>query len=113
MLLAFHREPPRRRGARLDLAGAALLVLGVTSLIVLLTQRQTVALTSGPGLVLAALAVAGLAAFIYWERRAPEPLLPLELITRPLIAAANTGAALDRKSTRLNFSHVKISYDFY
>jgi len=94
MLLAFHREPPRRRGARLDLAGAALLVLGVTSLIVLLTQRQTVALTSGPGLVLAALAVAGLAAFIYWERRAPEPLLPLELITRPLIAAANTGAAL-------------------
>src|SRR5690606_26994755 len=94
MLLAFHREPPRRQDARLDLVGAALLIVGVTSLIVLLTQRGTFALASGPGIVLLILAAAGLTAFVYWERRAPEPLLPLELVARPLIATANTGAFL-------------------
>ncbi|HEX6988987.1 MAG TPA: MFS transporter, partial [Bacillota bacterium] len=94
MLLAFHREPPRRRGARLDLIGAALLVVAVTSLIVMLTQRGTLDLTAGPGAVLVALTVGGLVSFVYWERRAPEPLLPLRLITRPLIAAANAGALL-------------------
>src|SRR5690606_40113316 len=42
--------------------------------------------------------------------KAPDHRLPRELIVDPVWATGNAVAIQDRKSTRLNSSHVKISY---
>jgi len=74
------RSPVARRldvvGTLLVTVGLALLVLGVTGTN---THSWLGARTLG---VLAAAAVA-LAAFVAWEARAPEPMLPLSLFARP------------------------------
>src|SRR5699024_4205476 len=67
----FHEEVARSEH-RLDLAGAALLTAAVV--LVLFGARS-----SGPGLVALPLAAAALWAFVAVERRAKEPILPLDL----------------------------------
>src|SRR5207302_10877710 len=54
------------------------------------------------------------AGFVVAEWRVEEPMLPLQFFRRPAFTGAQVAAfaisASDRKSTRLNSSHVKISY---
>lgn len=81
-------ERPRERVA-VDVAGAALLTGGMASLLVALVEGGR----GGRGFEpvhWALLAVAGalLAAFVLWERRAPEPLLPLGLFANRMFRAA-------------------------
>ncbi|HEY8450124.1 MAG TPA: MFS transporter, partial [Bacillota bacterium] len=100
LLYAFHREPPRAASRRLDWVGAALLITGTSALIVLLSAAGGGGHAPGVGLSapvqigLVVVTAATLLAFIAWERRVPGPLLPLELLRRPLLATANGGALL-------------------
>jgi EmrB/QacA subfamily drug resistance transporter len=92
MLQRFMREEARRTEHRLDVLGTLSLTAAVTLLLL--------ALLEGPGtwgwldvhtLGLLAGAGAGLALFLWQERRAPEPMLPLDLFDNRLIAVASVG----------------------
>ena len=86
------RERVEHRRHRIDWPGAVLLAMGITAL--LLAFMQTGGSSGTPALTAGMLACAALstAAFIWQERRAPEPLLPLELFRSRLIAASSLGA---------------------
>ncbi len=74
--------PPREH--RLDLMGAAILVTAVTALIVgLAFGGDTYPWVSWQVMGLLAAAAVGSVAFVLWERRAPEPLLPMRLFANP------------------------------
>ena len=91
MLIFFVTEPKVERSVLpIDWAGAILLSLGMSSLlwVVLDGSRQGVAFDS---------AVLGLSAvllflFVLRERRAADPILPMDLMTRPTIAASLIGS---------------------
>jgi EmrB/QacA subfamily drug resistance transporter len=81
-------DRPRARVA-VDLRGAALLTVGMTMLLLALVEGGR----SGSGLdaahwALLAVALGVLAAFVVWERRAVEPLLPLHLFANRMFRAA-------------------------
>jgi EmrB/QacA subfamily drug resistance transporter len=84
----FLHERVERHRHRLDLAGAAVLTLGLISLLFAATEgNQLWGWTSPLTLGLVAAALALLVAFIVLERRIAEPLIDLELLRVPVIAA--------------------------
>jgi EmrB/QacA subfamily drug resistance transporter len=75
------------RKSRLDIVGAGLLALGVTSLLLALNRGPVLGwshavvvggFVAGPALLLA---------FVWWERRVPAPLIKLEYLRRRNVAA--------------------------
>ncbi len=93
LLMAFTlHETVTHRRHQLDWCGAVTVALGVSAFLVALFELSGSApglpLGAGPLLVLAALL---LAFFLWWERRTPEPLLPLDLLRSRVVA---TGAVL-------------------
>jgi EmrB/QacA subfamily drug resistance transporter len=84
--LAYH-ERPERHPHRLDLGGAALLSGAVVALLV--APRSSAA-----GAVALPVAAVLLALFVAVERRALEPLLPLDLFRRRIIAVSSATGAL-------------------
>ena len=83
------RLPFVRQRRRIDYAGAALLVVSVTSLLlVAVWGGNEFAWTSPTILSLAATGIAVLALFLLWERRASEPILPLRLFAEPVFAVS-------------------------
>ena len=87
-------ERPRAQ-VTMDLRGAALLTAGMGALLVALVEggRSGAGLDAGHGALLV-LAVLLLAAFVAWERRAPEPLLPLRLFANRMFRAAAVSGLL-------------------
>jgi len=79
-------EDVEKRNARLDLRGALLSSLTVVAL---LLGVEGVA----PHLLLPA-SLVGVAAFVYAELRAPEPMLPPRLFLRPLLAVVSVASML-------------------
>ncbi len=86
LYFAYH-ETVERRERRLDAAGAVLL-----SLTIVLALLGTRARGEDPALL--AGAAVSLAAFLLAERRAAEPLLPLDLFSQRVIAVASASGAL-------------------
>lgn len=95
LLLAFLREEPARREHRLDVMGTVSLTLAVALLLLALlegselwgwTDPRTLAMVAGAGV--------GLVWFVAQERRAPEPMLPLELFRNPVIAVSSLGSVV-------------------
>src|SRR4051812_4850336 len=87
IVAVYLREPVRDRQARppLDIAGAVTLTLGTTAALIALSLLSNGAgLESAQVLGLLALAVVLLVLFVVVERRAAEPLVPLDLLTTPL-----------------------------
>lgn len=89
-LAGWALEEPARRSAppRIDYRGAAVLTSAVSLLMIALTQTGASDARLGPVLV-AALYVASCGLgwlFVRIERRAPEPIFPLELVTDRLFA---------------------------
>lgn len=83
------RELPRSaRGRQFDVTGAGLLALGIGSFLLGLTEGQIDGWTNPFTLALFVLAVAGVAAFLVWEPRAADALMPLDLVRRPAYAVA-------------------------
>jgi EmrB/QacA subfamily drug resistance transporter len=84
---------PKRETAgprpRLDLAGALLCVLGLGGPVFALIEEPRRGFGDPLILVPLTLGLALLAAFFWWERRAPEPMLPLGLFSRRNFSFAN------------------------
>jgi len=92
MVLVYAAVPARERGVlhqRVDWIGAALTFLGLAGLVLALIRQPAVGWSSpevwAPGLG----GVALLGAFLVHERRAAEPMLPLELFRRRNFSVGN------------------------
>ena len=86
LVVAYH-ERPERHAHRLDVLGAALLSVSVVAALLAVRSR-------GAGLVALPVALAATAAFLLVERRAKEPLLPLDLFGQRVIAVSSAAGAL-------------------
>lgn len=95
MLQRYLREEGQRREHRLDILGTVSLTAAVTLLLLGLiegpgvwgwTDVRTIALFAG--------AVASFLLFLWQERRAPEPMLPLDLFRNRIIAVSSLGNTL-------------------
>lgn len=90
MIWSRFRESVERRAHRIDYAGAALLTLAMTLLILGVLQGGTGwAWDSTPSLVVFGSGGVLLAAFVLVERRAAEPILPFWVFSRRLLATTN------------------------
>jgi len=90
LLAVFLNEQVGHKKHKVDYAGSALLMTGTTALMLALIQGQSLSGGTEAGLLLAAgLCLAG---FLAQERRAAEPMMPLGLWARPMIAIGNSGA---------------------
>ncbi len=93
VLIRHVKEDVRRdRTLPIDWTGAALLASSSTSLLLAILRGPGA--SPGIGLALAALALALLVAFVRVERRAADPILPLDLFARMPIASAIAGSFL-------------------
>ena len=89
VLRGLHGEWAGARGERFDAPGAVLYVLMQIALLGGLTRLSTPS-----GLALVAAGLAGLALFVWWERRTPSPVLDLSLLGRNTVFAMSSLAAL-------------------
>lgn len=93
ILVRHVREELKHKSiAPIDWAGAALLATGSTALLLAVLGGQGRSWELGACLI--GLAVACLVLFVIQERRAPDPILPLDLIVQPTVAAAILGSFL-------------------
>jgi EmrB/QacA subfamily drug resistance transporter len=78
-----------KRWARIDFVGAALCAVGLTGAVFALIEHQRLGLSHpavAGGLVVGAVC---LVAFPWWERRAPNPMMPLQLFASRNFAVGN------------------------
>lgn len=95
MLHRYLNEETGRQKHKLDILGTVSLTAAVTMLLLALIEGPEVWGWSDPRTVgLLTGAAAGLAVFLWQERRAPEPMLPLDLFQNRLIAVASVGNML-------------------
>ncbi|MCJ7706093.1 MAG: MFS transporter, partial [Anaerolineales bacterium] len=89
------RDPAPEHTERFDLAGAALFLLGLVTLLLGLNQGHAWGWTSLP--IVGLLVAAGLllAAFVVVEGRVPYPMLDLDLFRRRLFSASVASAVLN------------------
>jgi EmrB/QacA subfamily drug resistance transporter len=82
-------ELDRHRDRRVDVGGAVLCAVGLAGPVLALIEQPTRGW--GDPLVAVSLAVgaAALTAFFWWERRTPDPMLPLRLFAQRNFAAGN------------------------
>jgi EmrB/QacA subfamily drug resistance transporter len=87
---AVLRLPARPRGAAsVDVTGAALIVGAVTPLLlVTVWGGRTYPWVSPTIIGLVVVSAALVAAVVWWERRAPEPIFPPRVFARPVVRAA-------------------------
>jgi MFS family permease len=72
--------PRKRSKARIDYLGAALLTLGITSIVLVTTWGGTqYAWTSARIMELIGIGVVALIGFVFWQTRAAEPIVPLHI----------------------------------
>ena len=95
MLHHYLRERGQRREHRLDILGTVSLTAAVTLLLVALVEGPEVwGWTDARTLALFAGSLISLAVFLWQERRAEEPMLPLDLFKNRIIAVASLGNTL-------------------
>src|SRR5262249_13938627 len=87
MFAAFLPETFERRQHRIDYRGGGLLVLGVGSLMLALVQARS--LSAAQVAALAVIGIGSLLVLLLHERRAAEPMLPLGLWRRRVVALCN------------------------
>jgi multidrug resistance protein len=90
-MLAYyvHERIERREVAPIDWAGAGLLTAGLSALLLIVLDGASLGLRLD--LLLAVLAVGLLVGFVFRELRAADPILPMDLMIRPTIAASILG----------------------
>lgn len=89
IVLGLHERDLERRRPRLDIKGAATLMLGLLVLFYALLRSGKAVNLFDPGLIaLFAFAVATLLLFLVLERRADEPLLPLDIFRLRLFSVS-------------------------
>ena len=88
----FMHEDVKRKPHALDYPGAALFSIAMTALLIVLTQSAT--LNWGEIAGLSGLFVIATGLFLFQERRAPEPMIALDLWGDRMIASANASLLL-------------------
>jgi EmrB/QacA subfamily drug resistance transporter len=88
LFFLYLREPAVHTRQRVDIAGGVTLTVGVGFLLVALQSSGHSNVLSPEVLGLWAAAIALLALFIFFERRAAAPILTLTLLSRPVISVA-------------------------
>jgi len=78
------------RTSKVDVAGSLLIVSGVSLLLVGVQIAGTAARLTATAWAYSITGVALLVAFVWWERRAPEPIIPLRLFRNSVFAVSNT-----------------------
>ncbi|MBP2054877.1 EmrB/QacA subfamily drug resistance transporter [Streptomyces griseochromogenes] len=78
--LALLRDRPGHGGARLDIPGAALGCGGLVAIVYGFSEAEPRGWTDPLVLALFAAGVTLLVAFVWWQTRAPSPLLPLHIL---------------------------------
>lgn len=92
LVLAFVPESPIKTPSRLDVPGALLLSAGLLALLLALTEGENWGWTSGRTLGLLAGSAVAFIAWVVVERRVPEPLVDMRMMTRrPVLFANLTG----------------------
>jgi MFS family permease len=87
------KDPPKRVDRRgVDVAGAFAVTAGMLLLVRTVVRAPDVGWGSGSTLVSFAIAAALLTAFVAIERRAPQPLVRLEILRSASLVRANLGA---------------------
>jgi len=95
MLRLFLREEAARHEHRLDIVGTLSLTLAIAVLLLaLLEGTELWGWLDARTLGMVALAGIGLMFFLWQERRAPEPMLPLDLFRNPVIAVSSLGSVI-------------------
>ena len=99
MAFLFLRSDPvrsRKSGMRepLDVIGAFLLALGISTLLLVLNQLQHPGRYVLLGIGLLATAVASLFAFVQWEQRVPQPIINLDFFRTRGFSAINFASIL-------------------
>lgn len=82
------RLPASRSDARLDWQGAVLVSAAIAAFMVALEQGDQRGWRSGPILAMFALCLALTVAFVMWERRAPEPVMPMHFFANPILRSS-------------------------
>lgn len=83
--------PPPKARERFDLTGSVLIAVTLAAFLLALNQSRALADGGWQALPLAALAAAGLYAFIVQQRRSPAPLIDLALFRAPGFSLLNLG----------------------
>jgi len=83
-----HRGTPDAP-ARIDVAGAVLAAVGLAGPVFALIEGQRVGFGTGIVLVPLVVGAASLVGFVWWERRAPQPMMPLDLFRTREFAVGN------------------------
>ncbi|MGW0737638.1 MFS transporter [Streptomyces sp. NPDC002851] len=78
--LTMLRDRPGHAGARLDVPGVLLGCGGLVALVYACSEAEPRGWTDPLVLTLFAVAVVLLSAFVWWQKRAPKPLLPLHIL---------------------------------
>jgi EmrB/QacA subfamily drug resistance transporter len=78
-----------RRSARIDVVGAVLCAAGLTAAVYALIELQRLGPTHPAVITGFVLGVVCLAAFPWWERRTPNPIMPLQLFAARNFAVGN------------------------
>jgi EmrB/QacA subfamily drug resistance transporter len=95
LIIISLRESVERKKHSIDYAGTLTLTGGIVALLFALLQGGTSwAWNSLPSIGLFALAIVLIALFLWQERRAPEPVLPLTLFTNRIIAISSIGGVI-------------------
>ena len=95
MLQMFLHEPEIRKEHKLDLLGTFILTTAVTLLLVALLEGSGVwGWRDAKTLLLIVLSGIGLCAFIWQEKRAAEPMLPLDIFDHRVIAVSSAGSVI-------------------
>lgn len=84
----------RGTSARLDLGGVALASAGLLGIVLGLVRANTAGWSSAGVVTSLALGIVALLAFVGWETRAPQPMLPLRLFRSRGFAATNVASLL-------------------
>ena len=94
LIVLFVPESPASRPAKADYLGAATLSVALAALLLGISQGNVWGWGSGGVLGLLAAAAVLLAAWVAIERRVPEPMVDLVMLSRPKMAATNAIAML-------------------
>lgn len=95
MLKLYLEEPRVRHEHKLDYLGTFLMTAAVTVLLVaILEGSESWGWTSTRTTAMLALSFVGLIAFIVQERRAAEPMMPLDIFRNPIISVASAGSLI-------------------
>lgn len=95
LVLFLEEEAVGHREHKLDLLGTVLLTASITFLLIgLLEGSESWGWADGKTVGLMVTSVGGLGLFLRQERRAPEPMLPLDLFRSPVIAVASGGSVV-------------------